>query len=1065
MPCPGKIPLDGCFGIELFCGTAGLTACIRTLFPDSFGVDHKVKQPKSQVICLDLQKPEVQKMVMQWASDPKCVWVHFGVPCGTASRARERRMSKTHFGPRPMRSKHFPDGLPPHLLTQNSRDRLRAANRLYLFMQKLILSLPATTVWTIENPLRSWLWQTSYFDAITQQTSVFFFQFDMCMFGGSRLKRTGIATNCEHLECFAMQCDDLHEHAPYEFRNGQFDIALEAEYPKSFCEALVRGVAEHLQKLHQWGPLDLAKRIKLARSAAVATNQQPKRMPQLVPEFERVLQILHVPRNFSIPLDAKKNTLQCLIFQCDGVETLVHCKNRMLRRTPQRGRASDGGNEVGNGVNNTVSMDLLQAGTTQSLALHKTQVDDKSAKGCTCCTNALRVVCDRNAEADEIIFGMYWSPEQFLAQVSLAGHPQHLLPGISESVQAAVDANVQWPYHDIVIHRCKWFGKYLPLAATLKDEETAISNNMPEPMRAIMRTKRIALLERILQDESYPDMALVQDLKRGFDLVGEIPTSGGVLPPKLVPATMAVEELGSNAGRAQLAMRTSNASSGDKDLDEKLYQKTLDEVAKGWLLGPLDWDSLEANAVVSKRFGLQQGEKLRPIDDYSMSSVNATVTVKDQATADNVDVICAMLLQLMTGLRAHGRSTLLRARSFDLAAAYRQLCIASTSKPFSYICVYNPRRRTNEVFSQICLPFGSKAAVNAFIRCSRCIQLLACKCLLLPTTCYYDDFVIATTPQLQQSSESTMCLLFEMLGWAYDKEGPKADTFSELVSALGVSISLSKTVAGEVEVMNTEKRKTDLVDLINSMLQKGSLQYKEGQVLNGKLAFAHGQIFGLAGKYVLQTVSDHIYAKPFKADISDDLRHALKLFQSRLLTGLPRSINMATKHTRFVLTDAFFEPDKTGGVGGVLCNPRGQVEAWFQFKMGQKDVQPFMSQHQENAIAELETLAVVLAMKLWAPKLCSQHVVFCLDNDVARFGLIKGYSNAAGVTKLVRLASMMCEECMMLPWFLRVASPSNIADFPSRLQRHFLLNDHEMVAPAEVFDAFHHALQFGSRTH
>ena len=131
---PVKIPLEGCFGIELFCGTAGLTACIRTLLPDSFGIDHKVKHPKSQVICLDLQKPEVQEMVMQWVSDPRCVWVHFGIPCGTASRARERRMSKTHL------SKHFPDGLPPHLLSQNSRDRLRAANRLYHFMQKLILS-------------------------------------------------------------------------------------------------------------------------------------------------------------------------------------------------------------------------------------------------------------------------------------------------------------------------------------------------------------------------------------------------------------------------------------------------------------------------------------------------------------------------------------------------------------------------------------------------------------------------------------------------------------------------------------------------------------------------------------------------------------------------------------------------------------------------------------------------------------------------------------------------------------------------------------------------------------
>ena len=246
-----------------------------------------------------------------------------------------------------------------------------------------------------------------------------------------------------------------------------------------------------------------------------------------------------------------------------------------------------------------------------------------------------------------------------------------------------------------------------------------------------MSAKRIALLERILQDEEYPDVGLVQDLKRGFDLVGELPTAGGMLPAKLVPATMAVGELAPNAGRARAAMRTASASCGDPNLDEMLYQKTLDEVERGWLLGPLPWDSLEPNAVVSRRFALQQGEKLRPIDDYSMSSVNATVTVKDQATADNVDVICAMMLQLMTGLSSVGRSTELKARSFDLAAAYRQLCVAPTSRAFSYICVYNPRKRANEVFSQVCLPFGSKAAVNAFIRCSRCIQWLVSVCFYL----------------------------------------------------------------------------------------------------------------------------------------------------------------------------------------------------------------------------------------------------------------------------------------------------------------------------------------------
>ena len=124
-----------------------------------------------------------------------------------------------------------------------------------------------------------------------------------------------------------------------------------------------------------------------------------------------------------------------------------------------------------------------------------------------------------------------------------------------------------------------------------------------------------------------------------------------------------------------------------------------------------------------------------------------------------------------------------------------------------------------------------------------------------------------------------------------------------------------------------------------------------------------------------------------------------------------------------------------------------------------------MTKDQENAIAELETLAVVMAMRIWSSVISSQHLVFCLDNDVSRFGLIKGYSSAPGVTSLVRLASQICEEAMLLPWFLRVASPSNIADFPSRLQKHFLLHTCDMVPENETLGAFEHVVNFVNRTH
>ena len=35
------------YAVELFCGSAGLTACMRTFLPSSFGVDHQVTRPKA----------------------------------------------------------------------------------------------------------------------------------------------------------------------------------------------------------------------------------------------------------------------------------------------------------------------------------------------------------------------------------------------------------------------------------------------------------------------------------------------------------------------------------------------------------------------------------------------------------------------------------------------------------------------------------------------------------------------------------------------------------------------------------------------------------------------------------------------------------------------------------------------------------------------------------------------------------------------------------------------------------------------------------------------------------
>ncbi len=102
--------LDGPFCIEFCSGTAGLTAALRRHgFRSSFGIDKIVKAgSKAPVFKLDLCDQSSRALAQEWLQHKNMVYAHFGVPCGTASRAREIYIED---GPKPLRSALEPDGI------------------------------------------------------------------------------------------------------------------------------------------------------------------------------------------------------------------------------------------------------------------------------------------------------------------------------------------------------------------------------------------------------------------------------------------------------------------------------------------------------------------------------------------------------------------------------------------------------------------------------------------------------------------------------------------------------------------------------------------------------------------------------------------------------------------------------------------------------------------------------------------------------------------------------------------------------------------------------------------
>ena len=113
---------------------------------------------------------------------------------------------------------------------------------------------------------------------------------------------------------------------------------------------------------------------------------------------------------------------------------------------------------------------------------------------------------------------------------------------------------------------------------------------------------------------------------------------------------------------------------------------------------------------------------------------------------------------LMRRLGERGKSTNIVARSLDLSSAYRQLTVAESSRDFAHIAVFDPHSKEAVVYRQVAMPFGSKAAVNGFIRCARCIQWLATTCLAIPVSCYFDDYIMTTPPELAANTEASMTI-------------------------------------------------------------------------------------------------------------------------------------------------------------------------------------------------------------------------------------------------------------------------------------------------------------------
>ena len=120
----------------------------------------------------------------------------------------------------------------------------------------------------------------------------------------------------------------------------------------------------------------------------------------------------------------------------------------------------------------------------------------------------------------------------------------------------------------------------------------------------------------------------------------------------------------------------------------------------------------------------------------------------------------------------------------------------------------------------------------------------------------------------------------------------------------------------------------------------------------------------------------------------------------------------------------------------------------------------FLPEGRETAIGELETLAVAMSLFVWHQRLKSTQLVVYIDNEGAKYSLIKGYSSALAVTAICALTATFLDAHCILPWYSRVPSASNLADYPSRQINHPLLKEEMKIPEGEALEAFRGSMEF-----
>ena len=997
------------FALELFCGTAGVSAALMRRGFEVLGIDHMLRprKVKAPAVRVDISDPAQQHVIMQEVRRAHCVFL--APPCGTSSRARSIPLTGRGPKPRPLRSPAFPEGL--RKLTGVAAARVASANRLYRFAADIFsFCCKAGKICIIENPTNSLMWDTRWFRAVVHLGH--WNSHHACMYGSARDKKTSLLST-HPLPSMQLLCDGQHSHLPWGRRkNGTswaFATAAEAAYPKGFCSALAKDICDIMTA----GGWDLHDSVPshTALAAQAAQRQARRDAPHHGPSEYLSRVTITVPRDVSVPATIPDNPPESLKGIPVGSK-LLQCQD------VQKGGAIL--KETTFGIFRTPDAFVTEALKMKHPFEVPTELD---ASNIQAMANILSSGIDGTQKFRDGVLRHY-------------EHRAACLEKAEQELKDSMHPEVR------VIMQDK---RLLLLAEVLRDagvDDKYLIEDLTQGFRITGELRPSGLFPRILRPA-----ALTQD-----DLRATAKWSKHVVADSCRRASKD-SEVARSVWRETMEQRDKHWLRGPFSFEQ------MDEKYNG------TW-------IASKRFGVVQGEKTRAVDDLSEFLVNASVTETDKVILDAVDNIVATARFLVgstcdgkdrfrlpakggatfTGhlhedFRSRGSLLSLLGRALDLKSAYKQLARHPEDSWATVLAVLCPDDDKVYFFEAVALPFGGVSAVTGFNRAARSLKLAMSRLLWLINTSYYDDFCQMEVAGLETSAASAAERFLALLGWEIAR-GDKLKSFSPSFNILGVTISFERSAQGVIEVSNKQGRVPDLWRLLEQMESDPGLRLDTLASFRGRMLFATSHVFGKCAQICTQLIGQALKAaRPEEA--RDHVLKAARLALQVLSEAGPRQVlRWGEAPPVLVFTDGACEDDGALTThGAVLMDPATGVQEFFGDRVPDHLVQRWKGQGLKQLVFFAELLPVAVAKATWAHVLRNRLCIFFLDNEAARACLIRSFTPVVNATSILMDVAVQDVASHALNWYSRVPTKSNIADDASRLEFGRYANLFRMVQP------------------